>query len=157
MSRGVSAPARLLLVPCRLANRHEVDTRFTLLSDRRAPEAFPSAPGVHGQVDDEGESGVEVPSVEGQRHLGRLAVDPVEDSRHENVHGDEEEQKIRQGKTASPFEERPDPNQLGSHSTDDPAALDEMHQHQPDEHESDDSVVGDPYVQELQCAERGRC
>jgi hypothetical protein len=32
-----------------------------------------------------------------------------------------------------------------------------VHDHQPDEDQADVGVDGDPHMQKLQCAERGRC
>ena len=50
------------------------------------------------------------------------------------------------------------PHDLGGHPSDRPAALGQVHDHQPDEDEADDGVIGDPHVQELKRAQcrRGR-
>ena len=99
-----------------------------------------------------------MPPVEGlgERQLCWCAAAPVQDPRHEHVHGDEEEQEVRDGEADPPFDERPGPDDLGGHASEGPAALGQVHDHQPDEHEANVGVVGDPHVQKLQRAECGR-
>jgi hypothetical protein len=75
------------------------------------------------------------------------AAAPVENPRNEHVQGDEEEQEIRDGEADSPFDERSGPDELGGHACDGPAALDEVYDYQPDEHQADDGVVRDSYMQ----------
>ena len=53
------------------------------------------------------------------------------------------------------MDERPGPDHLVGHASEGSAALGQVHDHQSDEHEPHDGVVGDPHVQELQCAECG--
>jgi len=113
---------------------------------------------VHREVDDESEARVEVPAVKwhGEWNLCWLASFPVDDPRHEDVHRDEEQEEVRDGKSGPAFDERPGPDKLGGHAGNGPAALDQMDGHQADEYEADDSVIIDLDVQKLQRAERGR-
>jgi hypothetical protein len=56
-----------------------------------------------------------------------------------------------------PFDDGPGPDDPGGHAGEGPAALGQVHDHQPDEDEADVGVDGDPYVQKVQRAECGRC
>ena len=114
---------------------------------------------MHDEVDDECYSRGEVPSLEGgwERQLRRDAAAPVHDPRDEHVQRDDEEQEIGDRKADPPFDQR-----LGSRTSwvtiraDGPPALGQVHQHQPDEDQPDDGVVGDPHMKKLERAERGR-
>ena len=99
-----------------------------------------------------------MPPVEGHGEwkLCRLASAPVNDARHQDVQGDEEQDQVRDGETDPPFDECPCPDKLGGHAGEGSAALDQVDSHQPHEDQADDGVISDPDVEQLQRTERGR-
>lgn len=115
-------------------------------------------PDVDPHVDDEDQSGVEVPPAEGhgKGHPCGFASAPVHDPRYEDVQGEEEQQEVRDRKADPPFDERPGLHELLSHASEGPAALGQVHDHQPDEDKADNSVIGDPHVEQLQRGESSR-
>ena len=92
----------------------------------------------------------------GERQLCWCVAAPVRDPRHEDVHGDEEKEEIRDGEANYPCDEPPGSDDLAGHAPEGPATLCQVDDHQPDEHEANVRVDGDPHVQKLKSADCGR-
>lgn len=114
-------------------------------------------PDVHGEVDDEDDPRVEVPSTERprERHANRRATAPVDDSGYEHVQGDEKEHDVGGSEGDPSLDEGLGLDDLSRQAGQGLAALCPVHHHQSDEHEADDGVIRDPHVQQLERAERG--
>ena len=113
-------------------------------------------PDMEDEIENKSDARQEVPSVKRTRewYLNWFSANPVQDSRHQHVQRDEREEQVRGRKAEAPLRKRPNAREVGHHPGNGPPPLQQMHDHQSDERETDVSMNRVPYIQDGQRGER---